>query len=74
MTQSGVPFPPRDEAIGALAAAGTAVLVYASDTEELLAVCDRLVVMYEGRIVALLEGDEMNESRVTSALFGRSAA
>ncbi|QSN64587.1 sugar ABC transporter ATP-binding protein [Caballeronia sp. M1242] len=62
------------EAIGALAAAGTAVLVHASDTEELLAVCDRLVVMYEGRIVALLEGDEMNESRVTSALFGRSAA
>lgn len=62
------------EAIGALAAAGTAVLVYASDTEELLAVCDRLVVMYEGRIVAELEGDEMNESRVTSALFGRSAA
>ena len=62
------------EAIGALARAGTAVLVYASDTEELLAVCDRLVVMYEGRIVAQLEGDEMNESRVTSALFGRSAA
>ncbi|WP_233858223.1 sugar ABC transporter ATP-binding protein [Paraburkholderia sp. HD33-4] len=62
------------ETIGALAQAGTAVLVYASDTEELLAVCDRLIVMYEGRIVAELEGDEMNESRVTSALFGRSAA
>ena len=62
------------ETIGALAQAGTAVLVYASDTEELLAVCDRLIVMYEGRIVAELEGDEMNEARVTSALFGRSAA
>ncbi|MGF6291171.1 sugar ABC transporter ATP-binding protein [Paraburkholderia youngii] len=62
------------ETIGAFAQAGTAVLVYASDTEELLAVCDRLIVMYEGRIIAQLEGDEMNESRVTSALFGRSAA
>jgi ribose transport system ATP-binding protein len=62
------------ETIDALAQAGTAVLVYASDTEELLAVCDRLIVMYEGRIVAELEGDEMNEARVTSALFGRSAA
>ena len=62
------------EAIGALADAGTGVLVYASDTEELLAVCDRLIVMYEGRIVAELKGEEMTESRVTSALFGRNAA
>lgn len=62
------------EAIGALADAGTGVLVYASDTEELLAVCDRLIVMYEGRIVAELKGEEMTEARVTSALFGRNAA
>jgi ribose transport system ATP-binding protein len=62
------------EAIGSLADAGAAVIVYASDTEELLAVCDRLLVMYEGRVVARLEGDDMNETQVTSALFGRSAA
>ncbi|HEY1997148.1 sugar ABC transporter ATP-binding protein [Paraburkholderia sp.] len=62
------------EAIGALADSGAAVLVYASDTDELLAVCDRLIVMYEGRVVAQLEGSDMNEARVTSALFGRSAA
>jgi ribose transport system ATP-binding protein len=62
------------EAIGLLADSGAAVVVYASDTDELLAVCDRLIVMYEGRVVAQLEGSDMNEARVTSALFGRSAA
>jgi ribose transport system ATP-binding protein len=62
------------EAIGMLADSGAAVVVYASDTDELLAVCDRLIVMYEGRVVAQLEGSDMNEARVTSALFGRSAA
>jgi ribose transport system ATP-binding protein len=62
------------EAIGTLADSGAAVLVYASDTDELLAVCDRLIVMYEGHVVAQLEGSDMNEARVTSALFGRSAA
>ncbi len=62
------------EAIGTLADSGAAVVVYASDTDELLAVCDRLIVMYEGRVVAQLEGSDMNEARVTSALFGRSAA
>ncbi|MFT4439440.1 sugar ABC transporter ATP-binding protein [Caballeronia sp. 15711] len=62
------------EAVGMLADAGTAVIVYASDTAELLAVCDRLIVLYEGRVVAQLEGKDMNESQVTSALFGRSAA
>jgi ABC-type sugar transport system ATPase subunit len=62
------------EAVGALADAGAAVVVYASDTDELLAVCDRLIVMYEGRVVAQLEGRDMNEAQVTSAMFGRSAA
>lgn len=62
------------EAVGTLADAGAAVIVYASDTDELLAVCDRLIVLYEGRVVAELEGSDMNEAQVTSALFGRSAA
>jgi ABC-type sugar transport system ATPase subunit len=62
------------EAVGSLADAGAAVIVYASDTDELLAVCDRLIVLYEGRVVAQLEGSDMNEAQVTSALFGRSPA
>jgi ribose transport system ATP-binding protein len=62
------------EAIHALAASGVAVLLYASDTDELLAVCDRLIVMYEGYVVSELEGPSMNEAQVTRASFGRSAA
>jgi ribose transport system ATP-binding protein len=62
------------EAVGSLAEAGAAVIVYASDTDELLAVCDRLIVLYEGQVVAQLEGSDMNEAQVTSALFGRNAA
>jgi ribose transport system ATP-binding protein len=62
------------QAIHALAQGGVAILLYASDTDELLAVCDRLVVMYEGRVVSELEGPSMNEAQVTRASFGRSAA
>lgn len=62
------------EAIGSLVDAGAAAIVYASDTEELLAVCDRLIVMYEGRVVDQFEGSDMTAARVTGALFGRIAA
>jgi ribose transport system ATP-binding protein len=62
------------QAIHALAESGVAILLYASDTDELLAVCDRLIVMYEGRVVSELEGPSMNEAQVTRASFGRSAA
>jgi ABC-type sugar transport system ATPase subunit len=55
-----------------LAAKGTAVIVYASDTEELCSVCDRLIVMFEGGVIQQLLKEDMSEARVTSALFGRS--
>ena len=56
-----------------LAAQGSAVLVFASDLQELLAYCDRILVMYEGRIVDELAGAAMNEQRVMSAAFGKAA-
>lgn len=62
------------EAIRALAAKGTAVIVYASDTEELCSVCDRLIVMFEGGVVQQLLKEDISEARVTSALFGRGEA
>jgi ribose transport system ATP-binding protein len=46
---------------------GASVLLYASDIEELVDHCSRVLVMYEGRIVATLEGDEVNEERIVSA-------
>jgi ribose transport system ATP-binding protein len=44
--------------------AGAAAIVVASDFEELTAVCDRILVIREGRIVAELRGDEMTPQRV----------
>lgn len=42
--------------IRALAATGTAVLVVSSDNEELVALCDSVVVMAEGRVTGQLTG------------------
>ena len=59
--------------IGDLAAAGTAVLVFASEIQELLLHCDRILVMYEGRIVEALAGEAMTEARIMAAAFGRAS-
>jgi ribose transport system ATP-binding protein len=56
-----------------LAASGAAILVFASDVQELLQHCDRILVMYEGRIVDELAGNSMNEQRVMAAAFGKAA-
>jgi ribose transport system ATP-binding protein len=40
------------------------VILYASDYEELIDYCDRLMIMYEGKIVAVLEGDDINEDTI----------
>jgi ABC-type sugar transport system ATPase subunit len=54
-----------------LAAAGTAVLAISSDNEELVALCDRVVVMAEGRITGILRGREITEDRILSLSFER---
>lgn len=43
------------------------VILYASDNEELMEYCDRLLIMYEGQVVAVLEGDDINEDTVIAA-------
>lgn len=40
------------------------VILYASDNEELIEYCDRLMIMYEGQIVGTLEGDDINEDTI----------
>ena len=57
--------------IGELAAAGSAALIFASEMQELLLHCDRILVMYEGRIVADLTGEAMTEPAIMAAAFGR---
>lgn len=43
------------------------VILYASDSEELIQYCDRVLIMYEGQIVESLEGDRINEDEIVAA-------
>jgi ribose transport system ATP-binding protein len=45
----------------------TSVILYASDSEELIEYCDRVLIMYEGQIVEALEGCNINEDEIVSA-------
>jgi ribose transport system ATP-binding protein len=50
--------------ISELTRAGTSVVLYASDNEELIDNCDRVLVVFEGRIVKEMAGDEINEEKI----------
>ncbi|MFJ9393157.1 sugar ABC transporter ATP-binding protein [Nocardioides sp. NPDC101246] len=58
------------EAVGQAAANGTAVLVSSSDTKELLRICDRVLVLRDGRLVAELAGDALTEHRLLVEGYG----
>jgi ribose transport system ATP-binding protein len=52
-----------------LADQGAAILFYSTDYDELIGCCDRVAIMYDGRIVRELEGDELTETNIiTSSL------
>jgi ribose transport system ATP-binding protein len=52
-----------------LADDGAAILFYSTDYDELIGCCDRVLVLYDGRIVSELSGDAMTEhALVASAL------
>ena len=53
------------------AARGAAVLVVASDMEELLLLSHRVIVLCEGRVTANLAGAELNRERVLEAAMSR---
>jgi ribose transport system ATP-binding protein len=55
------------ELIARLTAEGVAVLFNSSDDEELLGLSHRVLVFFEGRIVAELEGDELTHDRLVTA-------
>ncbi|MCT8988926.1 sugar ABC transporter ATP-binding protein [Chelativorans sp. SCAU2101] len=50
-----------------LAEEGKAVLFYSSDYAELIGCCDRVSVMYDGRVVAELEGEGITEEAIVAA-------
>ncbi|MET2829211.1 sugar ABC transporter ATP-binding protein [Mesorhizobium shangrilense] len=52
------------------AAEGRSVLLYSTETAELVHLCDRVLVMYEGRIALELDREQLSENRIVSAAMG----
>ena len=52
-----------------LARSGAACILYSSDTEELVGLCDRIAVFHDGVPVTMLEGDEISLDAVVAASF-----
>ena len=50
-----------------LADDGSAILFFSTDLDEIVGMCDRALVMYEGRIVKELVGSEITETNLVSA-------
>ncbi|KJS18096.1 MAG: sugar ABC transporter ATP-binding protein [Hoeflea sp. BRH_c9] len=50
-----------------LADQGKTILLYSSDYAELIGCCDRVMVMYDGEIVASLSGDAITEEAIVAA-------
>jgi ribose transport system ATP-binding protein len=57
-----------------LADQGAAILFYSTDYDELIGCCDRVAIMYDGRIVRELEGTELTETNIISSSLNIDAA
>jgi ribose transport system ATP-binding protein len=53
-----------------LADEGRSVLLYSSDDEELIGLCDRVLVMHDGKIRAELAGETLTKSNLVAASLG----
>ena len=50
--------------IGNLAKEGKTIIVVSSEMPELIGICDRIMVMCEGRITGVVEGSDMNQEKI----------
>jgi ribose transport system ATP-binding protein len=50
-----------------LAATGVGIIYYSTDYDELVGCCDRVLVMYDGRVARTLEGEQINERNLIAA-------
>ncbi|QAU45642.1 sugar ABC transporter ATP-binding protein [Bradyrhizobium guangzhouense] len=57
-----------------LADQGAAILFYSTDYDELIGCCDRVAIMYDGRIVRELEGDDLTETNIIASALNIDAA
>jgi ABC-type sugar transport system ATPase subunit len=60
------------EMLRELAASGTAVLVSSSENDELLTLCDRIIVMSRGSVVRIVNADSADEAQLTNLAGGHS--
>jgi ABC-type sugar transport system ATPase subunit len=60
--------------VGELVAEGIAVLMISSELPEVLAVCDRVVVMHEGQAAVPLKRDELTEEKIMALATGEELA
>ncbi len=58
------------EIINKLVAEGKVVIVISSDLEEIMGICDRILVMHEGTISGEVEKAEFSQSRITEFAVG----
>jgi ribose transport system ATP-binding protein len=56
--------------IADLAASGKSVVVISSEMQELIGLCDRIIVMREGVIAGEVSGDDMNENNIVLLATG----
>ena len=52
-----------------LADAGTSIILYSTDYDELIGCCDRVLILYGGQIVRTLEGDAITETNIIASSF-----
>src|SRR6185312_6392532 len=50
-----------------LADAGTTILFYTTDYDELVGCCDRVAILYDGRILRELSGGEITERNIVAS-------
>jgi ribose transport system ATP-binding protein len=56
-----------------LADAGAAIVLYSTDYDELIGCCDRVLILYDGRVVRVLEGAEITETNIVAGAFNLPA-
>jgi ribose transport system ATP-binding protein len=57
-----------------LADQGAAILFYSTDYDELIGCCDKVAIMYDGRIVRELAGAELTETNIVASALNVDAA
>lgn len=60
------------ELVGSLADQGAAVLVVSSELPELLRMCDRILVLCEGRLTAEFDADTADQEKILAAAMART--